>query len=159
MGVREKLADKKKSRSSDRPEACFFWKPISKLVVWWIFRIFGHSVTEIQGLEGRVWSSYRHFFQYWNFKTEIFLRKGPPLWWKFDKIFFPQKYQNLHTNRKPWLNYNKIFYFRNIYYWFPRKKIQKLFFIRPQKRPFWKIEFLIHKNMNSPYMPISEFKI
>jgi len=31
-GVRKKIADEKLSRSSDRPETCFFWKPIPKLV-------------------------------------------------------------------------------------------------------------------------------
>ncbi len=61
-----------------------------------------------------------------------FYHKGGPLRKKI--FFFPKKYQNLHTNRKPWLNYNKIFYFRNIYDWFPSKKIPKTdFYTTPKK--------------------------
>jgi len=44
------------------------------------------------------------------------------------------KHHNLHTNRKPWLNFYKIFYFRNIYDWLPRKKITKsVFYSTPKK--------------------------
>ncbi len=30
----------------------FFWKLLSSLVIWQIFRIFGHSLVDIQGFEG-----------------------------------------------------------------------------------------------------------
>jgi len=50
---------------------CFFWKPISKLVTWQIFRKFGHFLTDIHGLEIWVWNSYRHFFKYWPFSVKV----------------------------------------------------------------------------------------
>ncbi len=46
-----------------------YQKPI--LVIWQIIRIFGHSLTDWQGLEGRVWNSDRHFFQYWLFSLKV----------------------------------------------------------------------------------------
>ena len=64
MKLSEKIAYPKKSILLNRLLMLFFWKPISNLVIWQIFRIFGHSFTDWQGLEERVWGSYRHFFQY-----------------------------------------------------------------------------------------------
>jgi len=57
---------------------------------------------------------------------------------KIWKIFFSTKHHNLHTNRKPWLNYYKICYFRNIYEWFPRKKIPKTVFYKIPKKDIFK---------------------
>jgi hypothetical protein len=67
----EKITWKKKSTFSYRLLVLIFWKPISKLVNWQIFRIFGHSLTDWHRLEGRVWNSYRHFFQYWLFSLKL----------------------------------------------------------------------------------------
>ena len=45
----------KKPIVSNRLLMLIFWKPISSLVIWQIFRIFGHSLTDWQGLEDRIW--------------------------------------------------------------------------------------------------------
>ena len=60
----EKIAYTKKSTFSYRLLMLIFWKPISNLVIWQIFRIFGHSLTESHGLEESEWGLFRHFFQY-----------------------------------------------------------------------------------------------
>ncbi len=54
----------KKSTFSYRLLMLIFWKSISNLVIWQIFRIFGHSLTESQGLEESEWSLFRQFFRY-----------------------------------------------------------------------------------------------
>ena len=71
MENREKTSCSKKSTFSDRLEMIFFWKPISKLVIWQIFRKFGHSLTDWHRLKDSVWSSYRHFFKYWPFPVKV----------------------------------------------------------------------------------------
>jgi hypothetical protein len=44
----------------------FFLKPLSNLVSWQMFRIFGHSLADIQGLEGSLYTP----------KMGIFLKKS-----------------------------------------------------------------------------------
>ena len=71
MQLSEKIAYPKKSNLSNRLLMLFFWKPISNLVIWQIFRIFGHSLTESQGLEESVWGLFRHFFRYSPFSLKV----------------------------------------------------------------------------------------
>ncbi len=61
MQVREKTTCSKKSTFSDRLLMSFFWKPISKLVIWQIFRIFGHSLTDWHRVKDSVKISFWHF--------------------------------------------------------------------------------------------------
>ncbi len=71
MQVREKTTCSKKSTFSDRLLISFFWKPISKLVIWQIFRIFGHSLTDWHRVKDSVKISFLHLFQYWLFSLKI----------------------------------------------------------------------------------------
>ena len=63
--------DSKKSTFSDRLEMFFFWKPISSLVIWQIFRIFGHSLADWQGLEGSLWPLKLAFFEKVTFSLKM----------------------------------------------------------------------------------------
>ena len=71
MQLSEKIAYTKKSTFSYRLLMLIFWKPISNLVIWQIFRIFGHSLTESQGLEESEWGLFRHFFRYSPFSLKV----------------------------------------------------------------------------------------
>ncbi len=61
----------KKSTFSYRLFVLIFWKPISNLVIWQVFRIFGHSLTVWQGWEESEWDLFRHFFRYSPFSLKV----------------------------------------------------------------------------------------
>ena len=53
---------RKRHFSKNRLEMFFFWKPISKLVDSYFFRILGHSLADWHKVKVRAWGRNGHFF-------------------------------------------------------------------------------------------------
>jgi hypothetical protein len=88
-----------------------------------------------------------------DFSKRPFFQKGGPLR-KKKKKFFLEESIFTHQSKALIKLLQKMLLIKS-FRLIPKKKLKKTIFYTPSKRPFRKIEFLVHKNKNSPYMSIS----